>query len=296
MFSSDSALAALVATRHAARFRALYPRAPAALSLGLEALARHALGLLARTDAPYHDAHHTVSVAETAALILDGRRALGETVEPEDWLHLVAAAFLHDLGYVRHLCRDDREGDVVAGPAGGRMRLAPGASDAALAPVHVDRVVVWLRERLPDHPFLDADRLARAIRHTRFPPCTAFRAPAARPDPDGEPGDLRAADLIGQLADPRYRRKLVALYREFVETGEAQRLGYASPDDVWHAFPGFYETRVTPHVGAARIRLNATPSGSAVLEALARNLARARIDARRAAARDAGVRTRRLGA
>ncbi len=38
-------------------------------------------------------------------------------------------------------------------------------------------------------------------------------------DCESEPGLVRAADLIGQLADPFYRRKVNALYQEFVETG-----------------------------------------------------------------------------
>ena len=43
---------------------------------------------------------------------------------------------------------------------------------------------------------------------------------------------MRAADLIGQLADPNYLRKQTALFHEFVETGIAERLGFTSPADL----------------------------------------------------------------
>jgi hypothetical protein len=49
---------------------------------------------------------------------------------------------------------------------------------------------------------------------------------------DTEAGLVRAADLIGQLGDPLYPRKLNALFYEFAETGVNQRLGYASPADI----------------------------------------------------------------
>jgi hypothetical protein len=40
---------------------------------------------------------------------------------------------------------------------------------------------------------------------------------------------VRAGDLIGQLGDPLYPRKLNALYYEFAETGVHEKLGYRSP-------------------------------------------------------------------
>src|SRR6187200_1948073 len=43
---------------------------------------------------------------------------------------------------------------------------------------------------------------------------------------------VRAGDLIGQLGDPFYPRKLNALYYEFVEIGVHEKLGYNTPADM----------------------------------------------------------------
>ena len=49
---------------------------------------------------------------------------------------------------------------------------------------------------------------------------------------DTEAALVRAGDLIDQLGDPLYPRKLNALYHEFVEIGVHNRLGYDSPADI----------------------------------------------------------------
>jgi hypothetical protein len=93
-----------------------------------------------------------------------------------------------------------------------------------------------VRERAEVIGAVDPERVAAAIELTRFPV----------PD-DGdhdatgtEAGLVRAADLIGQLADPGYLRKQTALFHEFVETGTAARLGYRSPADLAEAYPRFF--------------------------------------------------------
>jgi len=50
---------------------------------------------------------------------------------------------------------------------------------------------------------------------------------------------VRAADLIGQLGDPLYPRKLNALFHEFEEIGINKVLGYATPADVTDRYPPF---------------------------------------------------------
>ena len=67
---------------------------------------------------------------------------------------------------------------------------------------------------------------------------------------------MRAADLIGQLADPFYPRKLNALYHEFAETGVAEQLGYHSPADVAEHYPRFF-WKVEPYIGDALRHLSA---------------------------------------
>ena len=48
------------------------------------------------------------------------------------------------------------------------------------------------------------------------------------------------ADLIGQLGDPRYLRKINALYDEFEDIGLHRPLGYESPADLVDKYPQFY--------------------------------------------------------
>ena len=48
---------------------------------------------------------------------------------------------------------------------------------------------------------------------------------------------VRAADLIGQMADPFYHRKIGALHYEFLEAGTAEKLGHTSSKDLVECHP-----------------------------------------------------------
>ena len=78
---------------------------------------------------------------------------------------------------------------------------------------------------------------------------------------DTEAGLVRAADLIGQLADPFYPRKLNALFYEFEEIGCNASLGYKSPADIADHYPRFFWTKVEPFVGDAMNYLALTVRG-----------------------------------
>ena len=65
------------------------------------------------------------------------------------------------------------------------------------------------------------------------------------------PGLVRAADLIGQLADINYLRKQPALFNEFRETGTSEKLGYKSVEDLRVDYPGFFWKTVRPYIGDA---------------------------------------------
>jgi hypothetical protein len=62
---------------------------------------------------------------------------------------------------------------------------------------------------------------------------------------------VRAADLIGQLADINYLRKQTALYDEFRETGTSDTLGYSSVADLRANYPDFFWKTVRPYIGDA---------------------------------------------
>lgn len=113
----------------------------------------------------------------------------------------------------------------MATPRRRLLAAAALASDAALAPYHVDRSKLFVMERLAGSPSLDADRIARAVEFTR-----ALAQDTAVDGRDDREGRLvQAADLIGQLGDPLYLKKANALFHEFEEIGVNRKLGYVSP-------------------------------------------------------------------
>ncbi len=223
----------------------------------LDEAARLVIELLATSDALYHDAEHTALVTLVAQDILRGHR-LVKTISPEDWLHFIVAALTHDIGYVRGICTDVDHGDrQVIDEIGTVIVLPRGASDAYLAPYHVSRSKIAVRKRFEAHAVIDGERIARAIELTRFP----VPADDDHAQTDTEAGLLRAADLIGQLADPFYPRKLNALFHEFAEIGINERLGYVTPADVAERYPQFFWTKVAPYIGTAIHYLEFTLEG-----------------------------------
>ena len=222
----------------------------------LDEAARLVIERLASSDALYHDTQHTALVALCMQDILRGRR-LERVVSPEDWLHGLLAALTHDIGYVRGVCPGDNADRFVVDTAGNTVEVPRGASDAFLMPYHVERSKIVVRERFGPVPLVDEERIARAIELTRFPvPDDEDHA-----ETDTEAGLVRAADLIGQLADPLYLRKLNALYAEFVENGIAGKLGYDSPADLIERYPQFYWSKVEHHIGDALRYLEMTMEG-----------------------------------
>src|SRR5262249_9001569 len=144
---------------------------------------------------------------------------------PTDYAHLIVACLMHDIGYVRGILRGDGVDGYVIDGNGHKVRLPRGSSDAALMHYHVDRSKLFVLDRLHE---LDAERIARAIEHTRFP----INADEPESDRNEEGLLLRAGDLIGQLGDPHYLRKSNALFHEFEEVGLNKQLGYETPADL----------------------------------------------------------------
>ena len=211
---------------------------------------------LSLSDALYHNAEHTAFVTLVGQDMLRGLR-LKREVTAEDWLHFTLATLTHDIGYVRGVCQGDREGSYVINSQGERFSPPRGASDASLAPYHIDRSKIAVRERFGLHPLINAERLARAIELTRFP----VPQDDDHRETETEAGLVRAADLIGQLADPFYPRKLNALFYEFQEIGLNDQLGYHSPADIAVSYPRFFWTKVQPHVPEAMSCLALTVEG-----------------------------------
>lgn len=244
MFNANRIVIDAFVTDVCQRFHAAYPEPEPGFEAALEEAARTALETLLQCDCPYHDINHTLLVADAGQTILHGRLIAQGDVSQLDWLHALVAMLFHDIGYVRGLLRDDDEHSYVADAAGTRITLEPGTTDASLMPHHVARGSLFVKERFATHPIIDATVLAGHIEMTRFP------VPA---DPhyqqvDTFAGLVRAADLIGQMGDPAYDRKLAKLYAELVETGEAQRLGYQNAQELKSGFPEFFYDQVYRYV------------------------------------------------
>jgi hypothetical protein len=225
--------------------------------------ARLALENIANSDALYHNVEHTVMVTLAGQSIIEGKHLLEGGVSPEDWVHFMIALLCHDIGYVRGICKGDKNQRFATGVEDKTMEITPGASDAALAPYHVDRSKLFVRERFGKGLLMgmvariDAERINTYIEMTRFPV----------PDGDwykdtkGYPGLVRAADFIGQLGDPNRPRKAAALFYEFEEIGANKKFGYQRPGDLNDKNARFYWDVASPFIQEGLRFLRVTQEG-----------------------------------
>ena len=224
---------------------------------------RLALENIANSDALYHNVEHTVMVTLAGQAIIEGKHLLEGGVTPRDWVHCMIALLCHDIGYVRGICKDDKDGMIATGVGNETVEVPPGASDAVLSPYHVDRSKLFVRERFGKGMLMgmvaeiDAEVIASYIEMTRFPV----------PDDDwykdtkGYPGLVRAADFVGQLGDPNRPRKSPALFFEFEEIGKNEELGYKRPGDLHDSYAKFYWDVVSPYIQEALRYLRVTQDG-----------------------------------
>jgi hypothetical protein len=256
MFTVMSLLADAMGSHLAETYRRLYGGQEPEFGRILDSVGRLVMERIANSDALYHNANHTALVTLVGESILHGR-LLSQPVEPADWLHCILALLMHDIGYVRGICPGDQSDRFVADESGRLVSLPRGASDAALGPYHVDRSKIAVRARFAVVRGVDPERIAHAIEMTRFPVPDDGR----HGETDTEAGLVRAADLIGQLADPLYLRRQNALYYEFAEIGKAAQYGYANPADMAEKYPAFFWQAVEPHIGDALRYLELTTEG-----------------------------------
>lgn len=225
-----------------------------------------ALENIANSDALYHNVEHTILVTLVGQEILRGRQLRQTGVSPSDWMHCIISLTCHDIGYVKGICRADRPGVYATGKGEETVRLGFGSSDAALTPYHVDRAKLFVWERFGMHQLIKPDVLSANIETTRFP------STGSGADGIGYANIVRAADLIGQLSDPRYLKKLIALYYEFVEVGLDKKFGYNSPADLKKIYPRFYWKTVYPHIREILPYLRLTQQGKEILSSLHANV------------------------
>ena len=229
-----------------------------------------ALENIANSDALYHNVEHTILVTLVGQEILRGKHIREGGVLCEDWLHGIISLLCHDIGYVKGVCKQDipSEGLCATGINGTMIQLPVGASDASLTAYHVDRGKLFIEERFGYHKLIDAEVIKRNIELTRFP----VPADEDHQDTVNFPGLVRAADLIGQLSDPRYLKKIGALYYEFAETGVNKNLGYRHAGDVRQNYAKFYWNVVYPYIKDGLRYLELTQEGKQILANLYANV------------------------
>ncbi len=229
-----------------------------------------ALENIANSDALYHNVEHSILVTLVGQEILRGKHIREGGVSSEDWLHFMISLVCHDIGYVKGVCRQDREdeGLYATGKDGKMIPLPPGASDASLTPYHVDRAKLFIDERFGGHKLIDSQVIKSNIELTRFP------VPAAEDhqDTNNFAGLVRAADLIGQLSDPRYLKKITSLFYEFEETGMNHVLGYQTPGDLRKNYAKFYWNVVYPYIKDALRYISLTQQGKQIIANLYSNV------------------------
>lgn len=222
-------------------------------------IGRFALENISNSDMLYHDLEHTMLVTAVGQQILSGKHLLEGGVSPREWAHYLTALLCHDIGYVRGICRLDGDGVYATGIGDETVELPPSSTDAMMQPYHVDRGKMFVRERFGSEPHLDIDAevVAGHIEQTRFPPPRdEEHSPTATYG-----GLVRAADLIGQLGDPDYLRKIPALFFEFEQIGANKVMGFKTPHDMRTGYASFFWKDIHPYIQDAARYLRATQDG-----------------------------------
>jgi hypothetical protein len=142
MLNPTEVLARALGKKLAATYRRAFSGREPRYTEVISEAARLILERIGSSDALYHSAEHTALVALVGQDILRGAR-LRRNVTPEDWLHFTLATLTHDLGYVRGVCRHDCPDGYVIDTTGKTISLPRGASDAFLAPWHVERSKIF---------------------------------------------------------------------------------------------------------------------------------------------------------
>jgi hypothetical protein len=187
--------------------------------------------------------------------ILRGRHIRVGEVTPRDWPHFMVSLLCHDIGCVRGICRGDGNGVYVTNLAGDKVTLPEGATDASMSPYHVAQAKPFVRERSAKALVqLDVAAIEANIEHTRFPVPEEEQCEST----DDFPGLVRAADLIGQLADINYLRKQAALFNGSRETGMSNKLKYSGVADLRANYPNFFWKTIRPYIGDALRYLRVT--------------------------------------
>jgi hypothetical protein len=220
-----------LAGRYQSTFGAMFPEQVDFLRLA----AHLTLENIANGDMLYHNVDHTIMVAMVGLEIIRGKHLHEGRVSPEEALNYLLALLCHDVGYVKGACGKDEKERFDDGKEG-LVEVASTGTCALLTPYHVDRSKRFVTERFAGYEFVNLEMVAECIDRTRFPVPSGEK----HQDTADLPGLARAADLIGQLGDPEYLRKIPALFYEFEELGRTDEMNCRSPGDLRRGYAQFF--------------------------------------------------------
>lgn len=240
----------------------IFPESPEKYSGIISDSVYTALSLINKSDALYHDVEHTCMVTLCGQDILLGKKILEGQLQANDWLHYTIALLFHDIGYVRNILNGDTDDfQIIGGSNGETVQLNDDATDASLTPFHVERGELFLRQRVWNSE-VNVDLLCDLIRFTQFPvPKDRILNHTSTNNSEELAVLVGSADLIGQMADPHYDKKISSLFYEFYETGMTHKLGFNNVGDLRDNYPSFFINFVRPHISDALKYLNATEQG-----------------------------------
>jgi hypothetical protein len=220
-----------------------------------------------KIDTPYHNFEHTLRVTACLTEILAGRhQALVEPrLAPRQFELAVAAALLHDIGYLK--LRSDVDG------TGAKYTYTHVLRSCALAAAYLPTRGVALDE---------LEIVLGAIRCTN--PNGGIRRLHFQEPIDGIIAcAVATADFLGQMSAPNYLAQLPLLFAEFEESDNfsgvsARDRMFASVDELISKTPLFWKTSVLPKLendllGLYRFLASPYPDGnSRYLAAIDRNI------------------------
>ena len=224
----------------------------------LRTISTIALENIANGDMLYHNVDHTIMVTSVGMQIIRGKHLYEGGFSDLDALNYLVGLLCHDVGYVKGACRqDDQKKCLFDDGEGGLVEIPATGTCALLSPHHVSRSKQFVNEHFVKNKLLDLKVITQCIERTRFPvpEDESYQATSDLP------GLTRAADLIGQLGDPEYLRKIPALFYEFQELGQNQEMGYNSPGELRKGFAQFFWSVVRNYVEDAISLLQITQEG-----------------------------------
>jgi len=199
---------------------------PAASFMRLEKVFTHTVALYngrvpgyRECNTGFHDLRHTTDVFLAMARLLHGMSITGCSIPLDMVEPTMAAALMHDTGYIQRMGDDHG--------TGGQYTLA-----------HISRSADYALNYLPNAGFSDSE----AILVSNMIMATSVTVEFDKLNLAGS-AEMRAgkslfiSDLVGQMADRIYLEKLLYLYREFME---ASMPGYNSEEELLEKTLDFY--------------------------------------------------------